>query len=65
MIRTARELLGGGETALVIYTDGRNLELDAPDGEASSGRWHIADHRTPDRVIIYRKNATHDTPEKR
>ncbi len=59
MVRKARDLLSGNETALLIFTDGRNLNLDAPDGEAYTAWWIIAEHRTPDKVIICQKHLEH------
>jgi hypothetical protein len=53
MIQDALELLHGSETALVVKTDGSNMDLDAPDGKAFVAWWYLKESRTPDKVIIY------------
>jgi hypothetical protein len=57
MIQDALELLHGSETALIVYTDGHELDLDAPDGKAFTAWWRMAESRAPDKVIIYRTNS--------
>ena len=51
---SAIELLGAGETALVIFTMGQNL-TDNHDGTGSTGWWVINPQRKVNRVIIYRR----------
>lgn len=55
MINKASSLLGPGETAIVIFTEGGHLQLQR-DGLGSTGNWKISARRAVDRVIIYRRD---------
>lgn len=51
----AKDVLKTGETAMMIFTDGRNLTI-TPDGRGTSGVWRINKNIAPDRVIVYFRN---------
>lgn len=48
----AKDLLKKNETALAIFTNGLNLELDEG-GKSISGVWKINDSLDVDKIIIY------------
>jgi hypothetical protein len=51
----AKEILKNGDTAVMIFTDGRNLKINA-DGKGESGVWVINRNLDTDKVIIYLRN---------
>lgn len=51
----AQEILENDETAVVIFTDGLNLNISA-DGMSASGVWRIDKNLSVDKVIIYLRN---------
>ena len=51
----AKNLLKSGETAIAIFTDGRNLEIKFG-GKSISGVWRIDRKLEADKVIIYLRN---------
>jgi len=53
----AIDFLTPGETAIVLFTDGRNLTI-RPDGTGASGNWIINPRRPTDKIIIYRRDTT-------
>jgi hypothetical protein len=57
MVQNARDLLEERETLLLIFTDGKNLDLDTGDGYASTGWWRMSPRRNPNRVVIYHKHS--------
>jgi hypothetical protein len=50
----AGDLLGPGETGIVLFTEGRNLILHR-DGTGSSGNWVIDSTRQVGRVIVFQE----------
>ena len=50
----AIDLLGPGETGIVLFTDGRHLTLHR-DGTGSSGNWVISNNRQVTRVIVFQQ----------
>ena len=52
----ATDLLQPGETALVVFTDGRHF-LQYQDGSGQSGNWKVDPNRRVDRVIVYMRVA--------
>jgi hypothetical protein len=51
----ARESLKNNETAIIIFTDGRGLEID-DSGSGTSGVWVIGKNAFADKVIIYKRD---------
>lgn len=51
----ARNTVSIGETALIIFTDGRGLAINE-DGTGLSGVWRISKTVSFDRVVIYYRN---------
>ncbi len=58
----AKEMVDLGHTAMMIFTDGRNLIINN-DGTGSSGVWRINKNSTPDKVIVYFRNREKDQNE--
>ena len=63
MVRKAAHLLGPGESAIAIYTNGTNFKR-SPDGSGSSSSWPINKRIQIDKVIIYHADKT-TNPAKR
>jgi hypothetical protein len=56
----AKNLIDNGETAAVIFTDGRNFRLN-DDGTGYSGNWRVRKDVRVDKVVVYvRKQFTND-----
>jgi hypothetical protein len=56
-INNASSLLSPGETAIVIFTKGKNLELDLEGtGTGTTGNWITNPRRRVDKVIVYRRD---------
>lgn len=55
----ARDLVDQNESAIVIFTDGTHLHLNA-DGTGTTGYWVINPGRTVDKVIIYHRRQSSD-----
>ena len=53
----AIDFLKQGETAIVFFTDGRNLIIRS-NGTGTSGNWIINPKRRADKIIIYRRDTT-------
>ncbi|MFN2502070.1 MAG: hypothetical protein ABR530_08670 [Pyrinomonadaceae bacterium] len=51
----AQDLLKKGETAMVIFTDGNNFEINEG-GLGRTGHWRIRENAGADKVIIYFRN---------
>ena len=51
-INSALDLLDPGESAVVLFTRGAHLTIDA-DGSGTSGNWVMSSSHSPDKVIIY------------
>lgn len=51
----ANDIVKTNETAMMIFTDGRNLTMKE-DGTGSSGVWRINRNAAPDKVIVYHRN---------
>lgn len=59
----AKELLKTGETALVIFTDGRNLQINKGGARSASGVWRVDKNLSVDRVIVYLRNKSKNLNE--
>lgn len=55
MIDSALDLLQSGESAIVIFTDGRDFQ-HSRDGSGETGNWVMNSKRPFDKVIIYRRD---------
>lgn len=55
LIDMARELLKSGESAIVIFTDGRDFNRNR-DGSGQTGNWVIDPKRLFEKVIVYRRD---------
>ena len=62
MVDSARDLLQSGESAVVIFTDGREFR-HSHDGSGKTGFWKMNPKRSVDKVIIYRRDRSLDTNE--
>jgi hypothetical protein len=51
----AKDLLKKNETALAIFTDGRNLKINEG-GNSVSGVWRLSNKLDVDKIIIYFRN---------
>lgn len=51
----ARDLIAENESAIVIFTDGRNFHIER-DGSGSTGNWKLDPSREYDTVIIYERD---------
>ncbi len=58
----ATDLLKKGEVALVISTDGRDLEMDSK-GFGQSGQWRMNPNHQVHKVIIYKRDKSRNTQE--
>lgn len=56
----ASELLGLGETALVLFTRGQHFSL-GEGGSGSTGKWVLDPDREVDRVVIYNRQSAETT----
>jgi hypothetical protein len=59
-IASLLELLRPGESALAVFTDGRNFRLHG-DGTGTSGSWVIDPARKVDRFIVYYREGSAGT----
>lgn len=50
----AQSLLKAGQTAVAVFTRGRNLNLNA-DGTGTTGNWKVRGDLDVDKVIIYHR----------
>jgi hypothetical protein len=58
----ARDLLGPGQTALVIFTDGSNFDIE--EGSfGRPGRWRLREGAAAHKVIIYFRNKAKNANE--
>lgn len=53
----AKEIINSNETAIMIFTDGRNLNINN-DETGTSGVWRINKKTTVDKVVVYCRNKT-------
>ncbi len=60
-LRSVTELLTPDESALAVFTHGRNFTLN-PDGTGSSGNWVIDPERRIDRFIVYSRSGPAGVP---
>ena len=51
----ARDLIKDGQTALVLFTDGSNFDINEGRFDRN-GNWNARDKATADKVIIYFRN---------
>lgn len=51
----AKDIVGGGESAVLIFTDGRNLKINE-DGTGHSGNWRVKLDARADKVVVYFRN---------
>lgn len=51
----AKDIIEDNETALAIFTDGRNLKINVG-GKSISGVWRISNNLDVDKIIIYFRN---------
>jgi hypothetical protein len=51
----ARDILSGGESGVVIFTDGSNLHIDDA-SKGTTGNWKMDPNRQFDKVIIYKRD---------
>jgi|SRR5215203_146203 len=58
----AKDLLKDNETALAIFTDGRNLKINEG-GTSTSGVWRISRNLDVDKIIIYQRNKAKNVNE--
>lgn len=58
----AKEILKNNETAVMIFTDGRNLTINK-DGSGKSGVWVINKSLSVEKVIVYFRNKLRNVNE--
>ena len=58
----AQDILKKNETAVMIFTDGRGLNINK-NGDGTSGVWKIGQNAKVDKVIIYFRNREKNTNE--
>jgi hypothetical protein len=58
----ANEIIEDNKTAVMIFTDGLNLEINR-DGSGKSGVWVISPKAEVDKVIVYFRNKTRNINE--
>jgi hypothetical protein len=58
----AADILKPNETAILVFTDGRNLVID-PSGTSESGVWVIKKNLSVEKVIIYFRNKSKNVNE--
>lgn len=51
----ARDIVKSGESAVLIFTDGRNLCIN-DDGSGFSGNWRVRRDVSLDKVVVYFRN---------
>lgn len=62
LIDRARDVLQSGQSAIVIFTDGREFK-HTPDGRGHTGYWVMDPKRPFEKVIIYRRDQKSGTNE--
>ena len=58
----AKEIIKNKETAVMIFTDGKNLEINS-DGKGKSGVWRINKNASVEKVLIYFRNKSKNVNE--